>query len=149
MKKKNLLPPTYFQIYFALMIILHFLFPIAYVISAPYSYLGVLFVVFGIGINIWTDSLFKKGKTTVKPFTKPSAFIISGPFQISRHPMYLGFVSILLGIAFLLRSLIAFLGPALMFFTLEYLFISSEEESMEQVFGKSYSKYKKQVRKWI
>jgi protein-S-isoprenylcysteine O-methyltransferase Ste14 len=51
------------------------------------------------------DAVFKREQTTVKPFEKSTALVVTGVFQISRHPMYLGMVLILLGIAILMGTL--------------------------------------------
>ena len=129
--------------------ILHFLLPIAEIIQAPYTYLGIPLIVFGIVLNIWADSLFKTNKTTVKPFEGSCVLISEGPFRFSRHPMYLGFVSILLGLAILLGSLVAFLTPIAMFLTLETMFIPHEERNLGEVFGEKYEGYRKRVRRWL
>jgi len=146
---RKLLPPAYFQICLIFEIISHFLFPVAKIISKPLNYFGILMIFFGLGLNIWADSLFKKRKTTVKPFEKPSVLVTDGPFLISRHPMYLGFVLILLGLAIFLGSLTSFVSPIIMLFILSRLFIPEEEESLEQSFGKKYRKYKNRVRCWL
>ena len=106
-------------------------------------------LVFGCVINVITDNLFKHRKTTVKPYEKPTSFITSGPFKISRHPMYLGMLLILLGVAVLLGSLLTFI-PCLAFIILmELIFISLEEKNLEKEFGNKYLEYKKKVRRWI
>jgi protein-S-isoprenylcysteine O-methyltransferase Ste14 len=146
---KKILPPTYFIILFLLSIGLHFSFPIKNIILYPYNYLGFIFIIFGSVINFWADYLFKKKNTAVKPFEKPSGFIVKGPFSISRNPMYLGFTSILFGLAILLGSIIAFLMPFALIIILERKFIVFEEKNLEEVFGKEYLDYKKRVRKWL
>ena len=114
-----------------------------------FQVLGVIFIVLGLLINFWTDSLFKKEKTTVKPNKIPRKLITEGPFRISRHPMYLGFVVLLLGIALVLGNIFSFIGPIMMFITLEKKFIPLEEKLMEKHFGKKYQEYKNQVRRWL
>ena len=143
------LPPTYFIILFLLSIGLHFIFPIRNIIFHPYNYLGFIFIIFGSVINLWADSLFKKKKTTVKPFEKPFYFIAKGPFSISRHPMYLGFTSILFGLSVLLGSIVAFLSPFALIIILEKRFIVYEEKNLEEAFGKEYLDYKKRARRWL
>jgi len=123
---QKLLPPVYFQICFLLEIVLYFFLPAGKIIS-----------------------LFKKRKTTVKPFEKPYILITNGPFLVSRHPMYLGFVLILFGLAVFLGSLAVFLPTIVMFFTLEKLFIPYEEKNLENKFGKEYKEYKELVRRWL
>ena len=148
-KKKRIMPPTYFLIFLALSILLHFIFPIKKIIFCPYSQIGWLFIVFGIVLNIWADSLFKKKKTTVKPGEKSMKLVTEGPFKISRHPMYLGMTSILLGTALIHGSLIGFIFPIVFMILMEILFIPFEEKNMEGIFGKKYINYKKEVRRWI
>ena len=149
MSKKKPLPPTYFMTSLILEIGLHFVVPINQLYRTPYRYLGIIPIIFGIVLNLWTDNLFKKKETTVKPFEKPSAFIKNGPFRISRHPMYLGMVAILLGGAFVLGSITAFIFPVLFFIAMEIVFIRHEEISLEETFGQTYLDYKKTVRRWI
>ena len=146
---KKIMPPTYFIILLLLSLGLHFVFPVMRLVSLPYNYLGILIIIFGIILNLWTDSLFKKKQTSVKPHEMPSSFISSGPFKISRHPMYLGMALILLGVAVFLGSLITFIFPIMFIVIMEKLFIPIEEKNLEKKFGKKYIAYKKRVRKWI
>jgi len=149
MKQSKLLLPTYFFIFLLLTIGLHFVLPLIQLIYAPYKYIGILLLVIGIWLNIWADGLFKKKNTTVKPFEKSSALILEGPFRFSRHPMYLGMVIALLGVAIILGSLITFLVPIAFFITMQIVFIRHEEKALEQTFGQEYLDYKKRVRSWL
>jgi protein-S-isoprenylcysteine O-methyltransferase Ste14 len=149
MSAKKPLPPAYLFICLVATLTLHFLFPIVKIIRGPYVLLGIPLIIFGVVLNIWADGLFKRENTTVKPFETPSALITEGPFRLSRHPMYLGFVSILLGVAVMLGSLVAFLGPIALFITLEALFIPHEERSLEGTFRGEYVEYKRHVRQWL
>ena len=145
-RKNSLLPPSYLFIYIILAVILHLLFPIKNIVGT-YRVLGIIPITFGLAINIWADNLFKKKKTTVKPNKIPTYLITEGPFSFSRNPMYLGFVSLLLGVATVLGSLSSFIAPILMFLTLEKKFIPLEEKQMEKYFGKKYRQYKSRVRR--
>ena len=147
--KRRILPPTYFQVLLLLSIGVRFVFPILKFIPSPYKYLGSLFIVFGIVLNLWADALFKKRRTPVKPHDTPTSLEISGPFRISRHPMYLGMTAILLGTAIILGSLIPFGFSVLFIVFMEILFIPVEEKNLEKVFGETYLDYKKRVRRWL
>ncbi len=98
---------------------------------------------------MWADGLFKRKNTTVKPFEKSSALILEGPFRFSRHPMYLGMVIALLGVAIILGSLITFLVPIAFFVSMQIVFIRHEEKALEQTFGQEYLDYKNRVRSWL
>jgi protein-S-isoprenylcysteine O-methyltransferase Ste14 len=149
MKKKKLLPPTYLKIYLLLAIGLHFIIPIIKLIKPPFSFIGFLLIGLGVWLNLWADKLFKEKKTTVKPYFDPSALILTGPFRFSRHPMYLGMVIALAGIAMVLGSLTAFFAPLAFLVTMEIVFIPTEEKAIENIFGQEYRDYKKRVRRWL
>ncbi len=148
-KEPKLMPTAYFVIILVLSITFHFIFPIKKIIYLPYNLFGIILIIFGFIINIWTDSLFKRHETTVKPHKAPRALIIKGPFLISRHPMYLGMLAVLLGIAILLGSLITFIFPVLFVILMEILFIKMEERILEREFRDKYREYKSKVRRWI
>ena len=93
--------------------------------------------------------LFKQMMTTVKPHEHPTSLITTGPFRVSRHPMYVGMAAILLGIAVLLGSLSPFCTPLLYVILMEVLFIPKEEKNLEEAFGEEFFDYKREVRRWI
>lgn len=146
---KKPLPPTYFIILLLLSIGLHFVFPIKKIIFPPYTYFGFALIIFGGVINIWTDFLLKKKRTTVKPYENPTCLITSGPFRISRNPQYLGFTAILLGVAINHGTIITFISPIVFIVLIELLFIPFEEKNLERIFGKEYIEYKNKVRQWL
>ena len=108
-KMQKLMPTTYLLIAILLCITLHFLIPILYIIPSPWNFLGLIPLLLGIWVNLSADRAFKKVKSTVKPFEESNSLIQEGVFRFSRNPMYLGFVWILLGISFLLRSVSPYL----------------------------------------
>lgn len=126
------MPTTYFIIFLLLSIGCHFVFPLLKFIFSAYNYLGFGLIIFGVIMNLWTDSLFKQKQTTVKPYEMPNVFVTSGPFKISRHPMYLGMISILLGVAIFLGSLITFAFPIIFIIIMERRFIPLEEKILKR-----------------
>ena len=95
------------------------------------------------------DAAFKREKTTVKPFEKSTALVVSGVFTISRHPMYLGMVIILLGIAILMGTLTPFIVVVIFGILMELVFVEPEERMLEEQFGATWIAYKMKVRKWV
>jgi len=147
--KKKFLPPTYFIVSLIIIFIFNFLIPTYEIIPNYYNYSGILLIIIGIVLNIWSDQLFKKSETTVKPFKKSNNLVIKGPYIISRNPMYLGFVIIALGLAIFFRDVLPFIIPLILFIILDNLFIKEEEEMLVNTFGKDYKDYKKKVGKWL
>jgi protein-S-isoprenylcysteine O-methyltransferase Ste14 len=142
------MPPTYFIILLVLAVASYFVLNIA-VLSAPFTYLGIIFIGFGVVMNIWSDSLFNKRKTPVSPFGSPTTLVIDGPFRISRNPMYVGMAAILLGVSIFTGSLITFVFPIIFYIIIRTQFIPIEEKNLEKKFGKTYDDYKSSVRRWI
>jgi len=140
---------SYFLILLALSVWSSSAFPIQAVLYAPYTYFGIVFACFGLAMCLWSRSLFLKGRTTLSPFESPTSLLTSGPFSISRNPIYLGMAAILLGAAVLLGTLVAFVFPVLFVIIIGALFIPREEQKLEKIFGERYRKYKRTVRQWI
>lgn len=115
----------------------------------PENLIGLLPVTCGIFLNIWTELYLRQYHTTVKTDKIPSTVIKTGPFRISRHPMYQGMELILLGEAILFGSIVLFIIPILFYILIEKIFISSEEQTLLTWFPKEYNDYKNQVRRWM
>ena len=79
----------------------------------------------------------------------PRILITSGLFRISRNPVYLGMILILIGESILLGSLIPFLVSLLFIIAIEIWVIPIEEKNLEKKFDKKYLDYKRKVRKWL
>lgn len=147
--KSKITPPTYFILLLILQLILHLFYPIDKTVEYPYTLLGVSAILAGAILNLWTDQLFKKHQTTVKPHLQPTRLITHGPFAVSRHPMYLGMMLILCGVSVLTGSLSTLIIPISFILLMESLFIPIEEQNLEKNFGKQYHNYKSKVRRWL
>ncbi len=149
MEKSGPLPPTYWFIALALTIGLRFVWSGGQFVPWAWRPIGIPFVVLGAWLTLWTDGLFKKHETTVKPFEDASRLITEGPFRISRHPMYLGMTLILLGTAVLLGSVLSVLPAVAFAVWMQVRFIPAEEASMERIFGEAYREYAQKTRPWV
>jgi protein-S-isoprenylcysteine O-methyltransferase Ste14 len=72
-----------------------------------------------------------------------SALQTRGPYQLVRHPLYLGWILLAFGAAFMTGDRFAFAV-----ITSLYLFLAVpwEERSLERSFGEAYARYKQRVR---
>jgi protein-S-isoprenylcysteine O-methyltransferase Ste14 len=148
-KAKKPLPPTYLFSSLLLMTGLHLVVPVLEVIRFPWSLTGCVPLLVGIVLNLVADQAFKRAGTTVKPFEESSALITGGVFRISRHPMYLGMVLILFGVAMLLGTLTPILVVPVFALLMQYRFIMVEERMLEAKFGAHWTNYKSRVRQWV
>jgi protein-S-isoprenylcysteine O-methyltransferase Ste14 len=100
-------------------------------------------------LNLVADRSFKTHKTTVKPLQESTALITNGVFRLTRHPMYLGFVLILLGIAMMMGSLTPYLVVLAFAVFMDMVFIRFEETRLEETFSEAWLGYRSRVRRWI
>jgi protein-S-isoprenylcysteine O-methyltransferase Ste14 len=148
-KSKQVLPPTYLLVALLVMVALHLGLPVVTIIPAFWNLIGIIPVICGVALNLSADRAFKRAGTTVKPFQESTALVTTGAYGISRHPMYLGYVLILLGVGVLLRSVTPFFVIPVFAVLMEVVFIAVEERMLEDTFGKRWTAYKSVVRRWI
>ena len=145
----KLQPPAYLLLAMLIMILCHFLCPLEEIIAYPWNISGLLPLAIGIILNLMADHAIKKYHTTVKSFATPSFLITVGVFKISRNPMYLGMVLLLLGLSILSGSVSVLLMVPIFAFLIHFKFIRMEERTLEEKFGRFWESYKIRVKRWI
>jgi protein-S-isoprenylcysteine O-methyltransferase Ste14 len=95
---------------------------------------------------VW--DFFSSGRGTLAPIDPPRQLVVGGLYRFTRNPMYNGVVAMLLGEAWLFRS-IPLLQYAVVIFVLFHLFVVIyEEPALESKFGESYRAYRAKVPRW-
>ena len=147
--KKKLISPSWFNLFIPISIATHLIIPIEMLFYSPLRYLGLILILVGLGLNLAASASLRNSQTPVEFKHTPIQLVTTGPFQFSRNPIYLGGLIVLLGIAILLGSLVAFFFPLLLFLILQLIYVPLEEREMEGVFGMKYIDYKRKVRRWL
>jgi protein-S-isoprenylcysteine O-methyltransferase Ste14 len=145
----KIMPTTCLLVAILLCVALHFILPISNIVPSPWNLIGLIPFLLGIWINISADRAFKQANTTIKPFELSKALIQDGAFRLSRNPMYLGFIGILLGISILLRSITPYFVVIAFVILIELAYIRIEERMLAAKFGPEWDQYRSRVRKWI
>ena len=129
-----------------------FTFP-ADIIPQPYNLVGLLFIPIGFFLIIWANyALLHIGKIGLRarePMQRPSNLVLVGPYRLTRNPLYLGCLLILLGLVIVWSSVVTAFVLILVYIIFRYLFIKKEETILEEEFGDEYREFKKRVRRWI
>jgi hypothetical protein len=73
----------------------------------------------------------------------------SGPYRLTRNPMYLSLALLYAGIAILYQSIWALLLLFPVLFIIDRHVIVLEELYLERRFGSAYARYRTRVRRWI
>jgi protein-S-isoprenylcysteine O-methyltransferase Ste14 len=144
-------PPILMLLAAGLMWVLAHWMPLAQWISAPWNRLGGLVAAVGIAIAVAAFARFRNAGTTVNPLdpSKASRLVTDGVFRVSRNPMYLGLVLLLIGWAVWLGSASPWLVPPLFVIVLTVVQIIPEEQALSRNFGESYLLYRRSVTRWI
>jgi protein-S-isoprenylcysteine O-methyltransferase Ste14 len=87
--------------------------------------------------------------TTVVPHHAVTRLVMTGPFRLTRNPMYTGHVIVLLGAALRAGSWWPLIVAPLCIRATTRLVIVPEEEYLSDRFGEDYQRYRAQVRRWI
>ena len=78
----------------------------------------------------------------------PDSLVTSGPYAVSRHPMYVGWTAIYLGVALVANTFwLIILAPLLL--ALVHRIVLAEERQLEKLPGDGYQAYKKKVRRYL
>lgn len=147
--RKPILPPIYFGVALLAMLLFNFVAPVLRGIAFPWSLLGLAPIVIGTALNLLADRALKTHGTTVKPFERSGHLVTNGVFAISRHPMYLGMVLILGGLAVLLGTLTPFAVVLVFAVFLDFRFVRAEERILAETFGDDWRLYRRRVRRWF
>ena len=141
-------PPMLAGALLVITLALHFMLPEERAVGWE-QVMGLLFVVFGVGMSSFAAAIFQARETTRNPYGEPAAFVVQAPYTWTRNPMYLGLTTVLFGLALFFSSIVMLAGPAVFFAVIDRIVIPREEETMERLFGKDYLDYTNRVRRWI
>ena len=147
--RPRVLPPVYLLFSLLLMFALHWLFPIVRIVHEPARLLGILPILIGISTGIWTRLLFARAGTTIKPFQESTTLITQGPFRLTRNPVYVSMILVLIGTALLLGTLSPWFVIPILALILDRRIIRVEEGMLESRFGDQYRNYQLHVRRWL
>jgi protein-S-isoprenylcysteine O-methyltransferase Ste14 len=122
--------------------------PVTMAHSVPQLTGAVLILMFAIW-NGWTLSVMAANRTAILPGGSTNVVLRSGPFRVSRNPLYLGLIALDAGLALLTPSVWALLFVPLGVAALRWGAIGPEERYLASKFGADYQAYQTSVRRWL
>ena len=109
--------------------------------------LGMTFIGFLFGVGAFIE--FRKAHTTLDPHGSVKMLVKSGIYRMTRNPIYLGFLFMVIGFPLAYGSLWGLVVSPLFMATLSRLVIEKEEAYLEKKFKDQYTDYRSRVRRWI
>jgi protein-S-isoprenylcysteine O-methyltransferase Ste14 len=97
----------------------------------------------------WGWVLFRRAGTTRVPGEVSTVLVTTGPYRVSRNPMYVGLAAAYLGEAALQRHGWPVVVLPLVLGYVNWIVIPLEERRLVEVFGQEYNRYRARVRRWI
>ena len=99
----------------------------------------------GAGVSICASAVLAASDADL---SRPSTLIRSGPYAVSRNPMYVGWTLVYVGVALVTRSAWLTVSlPAVLSST--HREVLREELRLEKAFGRDYVEYRNRVRRYL
>lgn len=118
--------------------------------SEWWSRVGSLALLAGFAIwNGWALLVMAKRRTALLPGGATRVLIDTGPFGMSRNPLYVGLTALDIGLALLWPSFWALLLVPIGFALLWWGAVRPEEAYLRSKFGEEYAAYCTRVRRWL
>jgi protein-S-isoprenylcysteine O-methyltransferase Ste14 len=138
-------PLIYVAAFGAALVIRHF-----WYVPIPFArLLAAAFLVVSMALFVWAGSEMHRARTHINPHKPTTALVTSGPFRLSRNPLYLslnlGYISAALWVDVLPALLLMPVALAILHFGV----IRREERYLEAKFGDAYREYRRRVRRWL
>jgi protein-S-isoprenylcysteine O-methyltransferase Ste14 len=116
----------------------------------PLVWLSLFLIIVGAVLAAAAALLFRREGTELNPTSATNRKLVAtGPFRLTRNPMYLGLVIVTLSVAFWTGAWPMFLAPIAIFATTNWVHIPFEEKKMRCQFGDEFDIYARKVRRWI
>ena len=111
--------------------------------------IGYALMSLAIVLVILSQIELRRAKTGQFPGTPTTSLVTTGPYAISRNPIYLAWAIFQLGFGIWFRNawIVVLLAPAI--FLVNLLAIIREEQYLQEIFGISYQDYTSRVRRWL
>ncbi len=143
-------PPVIVLAAILVAVALHYLWPVTLPTHAHLApSFGVALIVIALALFVWAVPQFFKVGTSIPPHRPSIALVHTGPYRLTRNPIYLSFMLLHLGLAIWINSLWVLLAIIPTALLLHHGVILREERYLERKLGQPYIDYKQSVRRWL
>ena len=125
-------------------VILNALWPLTFEPGGPWlTIVGIALVLVGVALMVWATAA--AGQVEL---ADPDTLVTVGPYEMSRHPMYVAWTLVYLGLMAILAT-----GWLLIFLPILAIWVhwdsGREEQRMVETFGAAYQDYRTRVRRYL
>jgi protein-S-isoprenylcysteine O-methyltransferase Ste14 len=142
-------PPLLLAFTAAAAILLGGAFPLPSFDIVGLTFLGVLIVALGFGLDGWAIVTMRGANTNIMPNRAADLLVTWGPFRFSRNPIYLGNTLLLIGIGIAGGNYWFVLGALVSALLVDRLAIRREEQHLAARFGEAWTNYAQSTPRWL
>ena len=103
---------------------------------------GVVLVLVGTAVNLWAVAERRRATLGAFRLEEPEGLVTSGPYALTRHPMYVGWSVVHLGVGLVRNSGWVFVTlPAAV--AAEHRVTVREDEELARAFGEDFDRYRR------
>ena len=113
MTPPRLFPPLWFLLFALLALALERSLNVSIELGMPGRVVAWVLGGTGVLLALWARWMFLRARTTAHPFQDASRLLTHGAYRISRNPMYLGMLLMLIGLVLWLQNLSGLILPPL------------------------------------
>ena len=104
---------------------------------------GLVLFAIGTALNVWAVAERQRMSTGAFRLEEPEDLVTSGPYALTRHPMYVGWSLVHLGVGLLRRSCwVCVTLPAAL--AAEHHLVTREDDDLAREFGETFERYQRQ-----
>jgi protein-S-isoprenylcysteine O-methyltransferase Ste14 len=104
----------------------------------------------GATLLLWcVREFYVAGRGTLAPWAPPARLVVSGPYRVSRNPMYMAVTSILIGWALAYGSRALWIYAASVAVAFHLRIVLGEEPWLARRHGAEWDAYRSRVPRWL
>lgn len=112
--------------------------------------LGLAFVLAGTVLLLWcVREFYVAGKGTLAPWAPPRHLVTGGPYRLSRNPMYVTVLVILLGWSTSFQSYVLLVYALALMVAFQLRIVLGEEPWLARMHGNQWQAYAARVPRWL
>jgi protein-S-isoprenylcysteine O-methyltransferase Ste14 len=111
--------------------------------------IAMLFIVCWFVMMMTAFMTFRRAHTAIIPVFPASGVVTTGPYRVTRNPMYVSLIALYIGAALLLNSWWPLILLPVVVLLIDRMVIAREERYLRSAFPAEYAAYCDRVRRWV
>ena len=128
---------------------LHWTLPLQIADTAPIRWLGAAVAMLSIAFGVWARRTMVAAGTNVDPRRPSTAIVTSGPFRLTRNPLYVALALLFIGLTLVGNTWWGIIALVPLLFVMHQGVVLREERYLEAKFGDEYRAYKAHVARYL